>query len=292
MDGGLPSRVPLDAKLLETRDFSTFTLRRVQYHSQEDRTNTLLISLPKGVAKAPVLLALHGHENAWGQAAENAYRMGDADDFCAYFAERGWIVVQPATMNHTLHHKDWTLQGEWTWDAMVALDYVATHSEADMDRVAVCGLSTGGHLAMNVLALDDRVKAGVVGCQLSTWNHYRLRMRIPPHCDCGVSKQLGDRLEQCDWAALAAPKPVQFQHGHKDPCYCPGADPKLLNPDWNVAVMPVAEYDTMFAEVQRAYRLASRPENVCTRFHDGGHKVDSEMALRWLQERLVRTVTP
>ena len=183
--------MPLEARLIETHNFPKFTLRRVEYRSQKDRKNTLLISLPKGVAKVPVLLALHGHENVWGQAAESAYRMGDADDFCAYFAERGWAVVQPATMNHALQHKDWTLQGEWTWDAMVALDYAAALPELDMNRVAVCGLFTGGHLAMNVLALDDRVQAGVVGCVLSTWNHYRRRLRIPPHCDCGVSASSG-----------------------------------------------------------------------------------------------------
>ena len=158
-------------------------------------------------------------------------------------------------MKHVLQHKTCTLHGEWTWDAIVALDYAATVPEVDMDRAAVCGLSAGGNLAMNVLALDDRVKAGVVGCVLSTWNHYRHRLLIPPHCDDGMVKQLGTNLEQCDWAALAAPKPVQFQQGRKDACFCPGADPKLLNPSYNTAVMPPAEYKMMFAEVRRLRRV-------------------------------------
>ena len=189
-------------------------------------------------------------------------------------------------MNHALQHKNWTLQGEWTWDAIVALDYVATLPEVDMRRVAVCGLSTGGHLAMNVLALDDRVKAGVVGCVLSTWNHYYRRFRIPPHCDCGIAKQLGPNLEQCDWAALAAAKPVQFQQGRRDACFCPDADPKLLNLEWNIAVMPTAEYETMFAEVRRAYALAGKPADVVTTFHNGAHRVDGEAAFEWLKQRL------
>lgn len=248
----IPDRVPLEASTLSTEDLPKFTLRRVQYRSRADRTNTLLLSLPKEVTKAPLLLALHGHEAPWGEADPKAYRPGHADDFCAYFAERGWAVLQPATMNHTLQHPGWTLQGEWTWDAIVALDYAATVPEVEMDRVAVCGLSTGGHLAMNVLALDDRVKTGVVGCVLSTWNHYRRRFRIPPHCDCEISMQLSPHLEPCDWAALAAPKPVQFQHGRQDACFCPSADPKKLDLKWNTGVMPAAEYDAMFAEVKRA----------------------------------------
>ena len=263
-----------------------FTLRRVQYRSQSDRTNTLLLSLPKKVATAPLLLALHGHEGPWGEADPKAFQPGHADDFCAYFAERGWAVLQPATMNHTLQHPGWTLQGEWTWDAIVALDYAATVPEVDMSRVAVCGLSTGGHLAMNVLALDDRVKAGVVGCVLSTWNHYHRRFRIPPHCDCGIGMQLGPHLELCDWAALAAPKPVQFQHGRQDACFCPGADPENLDLKWNTGVMPAAEYDGIFAEVRRAYALSGKPDSAITSIHDAGHRVDNEAAFRWLSMAL------
>ena len=213
MDGSLPVRTRLEARVIETQEFPKFTLRRVEYRTQKDRSNILLVSLPKGAHKAPVLLALHGHENNWGQAAANAYRMGDADDFCAYFAERGWTVVQPATMNHALQHKNWTLQGEWTWDAMVALDYVATLPEVDMRRVAVCGLSTGGHLAMNVLALDDRVKAGVVGCVLSTWNHYFRRLPHPTPLrlrDCQAAwSELGAMRLGCSGCCQAGPIPAR-----------------------------------------------------------------------------------
>ena len=284
MNGRFPIRVPLDARTLGTEEFAKFTLRRVQYRSQMDRTNTLLLSLPKDVKKAPLLLALHGHEAPWGEADPKAFHSGHADDFCAYFAERGWAVLQPATMNHTLQHPGWTLQGEWTWDAMIALDYAAAVPGIDRDRVAICGLSTGGHLAMNVLALDKRVKAGVVGCILSTWNHCHRCCRIPPHCDCGIGLQLGPRLEPCDWAALAASKPVQFQHGRQDACFCPGADPKRLDLKWNTGVMSVAEYETMFAEVKRAYALAGRPQAVVTTLHNAGHRVDNETAFHWLSE--------
>ena len=290
MDGGLPERVPLEARILGTNDYPHFTVRRVEYRSQSGRTNTLLLSLPKGVTRAPLMLALHGHEAPWGKADENAFQMGHPDDFCAYFAQRGWAVLQPATMDHVLQNKRWTLQGEWTWDTIVALDYAATESKVDMSRVVVCGLSTGGHLAMNVLALDERVQAGMVGCVLSTWNHYNTRFRLPPHCDCGITTQLGGQLEQCDWAALAAPKPVQFQYGRQDPVFCPGADPKLLDLTYNTGVMPVAEFDAMFSEVKRAYHISGQPENVSARIHEAGHGVNNEWALKWLNRHKGRRI--
>jgi hypothetical protein len=289
MNGGLPPRVPLAAEVVETLDHQNFTLRRVRYQTQPDRSNTLLLSLPKNISgRVPLLIALHGHEATWGEADSGAFAPGHNDDFCAYFAERGWAVVQPATMNHTLQHSGWTLQGEWTWDAMVALDYAISLPEIDSKRVSVCGLSTGGHLAMNLLALDVRVGSGVVGCVLSTWNHYRERMRIPPHCDCGILGQLGDLIEQCDWAALAAPKPVSFQHGRLDASYCPGADPALLDIEWNTSIMPEQEFEAIFNEVKKAYQLTGEPENVELHFHEDGHRVDNETAYGFLMPETVK----
>ena len=285
MGGGWPRRVAVEPHVLEIKEYPKFTLQRVKYRSQANRTSELLLSRPAGVTAAPLLVALHGHENEWGHAAEAAYTLGQADDFCAYFAERGWAVLQPATMNHTLQHRDWTLQGEWTWDAIIALDYAVTQPWIDPRRIAVCGLSTGAHLAMNLLALDERITAGVVGCIMSTWHHYG-RFRVPPHCDCGITQQLAAQLEQCDWAALAAPKPVQFQHGRQDAAFCPGADPAGLNLKWNTGVMPEAEYAVAFAEVQRAYQLVGRPDLVETRYHDGPHSVNNDAAFAWLSIRV------
>jgi dienelactone hydrolase len=212
--------------------------------------------------------------------------MGHIDDFCAYFANRGWAVLQPATMDHQLQHPDWTLQGEWSWDAMTSIDICESYPSIDMDRIAVCGLSTGGHLAMNLLALDQRIKAGVVGCVLSTWNHYEKRFRMPLHCDCGIHRQLSPVMEQCDWAALAAPKPLQFQHGRKDPAFCPGADEQLLDLNWNTGILPPEEYDAAFAEISRAYDLYGKTGQVTTIYHDGPHSINNEKAFDWLMNVL------
>lgn len=289
MNGALPARVPLSSEVVETEDHPSFTLRRVRYQSQSDRSNTLLLSLPKNVSgRVPLLIALHGHEATWGEADTGAFSRGHIDDFCAYFAERGWAVVQPATMNHTLQQAGWTLQGEWTWDAMVALDYATSLPEVDAKLVSICGLSTGGHLAMNLMALDDRVKAGVVGCVLSSWHHCRVRMRIPPHCDCGILGQLGDLIEQCDWAALAAPKPIQFQHGRQDASYCPGADPALLNTAWNTSVMPENEFEVIFKEVKKAYQITGEPQNVKLYIHDDGHRVNNAAAYEFLMPEKIK----
>ncbi len=111
-------------------------------------------------------------------------------------------------------------------------------------------------------------------------------MRIPPHCDCGILSQLGSRLEQCDWAALAAPKPVQFQHGKLDACFCPDAPAEKLNLAWNTSVLPQAEYDSAFGEVQRAYDISGVGDRVETRIHQQAHRVDNVAAFEFMEERL------
>lgn len=290
MPGNPPASVPLEVESQNTSNYPTFDLLEFRYRSRADRANTALLSIPKNgtnaARKYPLVVALHGHESKWGGADPAAFTMGHADDFCAYFAERGWAVLHPATMDHTLQREGWTLQGEWTWDAMRALDCALSRADVDAARVATVGLSTGAHLAMNLLALDDRVRAGVVGCVLSTWHHESTRMRVPPHCDCGIFSQLGAHIEECDWAALAAPKAVQFQHGRKDQCFYPGADDAGIDLNWNKGTLPRAEYDVMFSEVLRAWRLAGREHTVETSLHEGAHQVSNEAAHAWLVDAL------
>ena len=140
---------------------------------------------------------------------------------------------------------------------------------------------------MNVLALDERVRAGVVGCILSSW-HHMVRFRIPPHCDCDISGQLDRRLEGCDWAALSAPKAVQYQHGRLDPAFCPGADPKLLDLQWNTGVMPLDEWEMVTSEVKRAYAVSGQADELAFHIHAGKHSVDNEAAYAWLSRWLER----
>ena len=286
MNGGLPEVNCKGWERKTENDCKDFSLRSYSFESRPGRHTEALLSIPKtGEANFPLLLAIHGHEAEWGKADVGAFMMGHNDDFCAYFAERGWAVLQPATMDHSLHDPDWTLQGEWTFDCLTALDLALRKDVIDQKRVAVCGLSTGAHLAMNVLALEPRVRAGVVGCVLSHWRHYD-RFRFPPHCDCGIREQLSATLEQCDWAALAAPKAVQFQHGKLDYYFCPGAHSDLLQLNSTTGILPESEWETVTTELVRAYGHVAAANEVDFHIHDGPHSVNNEAAFDWLTKAL------
>jgi dienelactone hydrolase len=279
--GDWPQRTPPMAEVIKREERDGFALLHMRYWSTPQRQTTLLLSQPHDVPRAPLLVGVHGHEATWGGVEPAAFDVGHVDDFCAHFARAGWAVLQPATMDHELQNAAGTLHGEWTWDIMQAISVATDQPFVDADRVAVCGLSTGGSLAKTLLALDPRVKAGIVGCILSHWSHYD-RFRVPPHCDCGLRSQIEPIFEQVDWLALAAPKPVQVQHGRQDAGFCPGADASLLNLEWNTATMPAAEFDALSAELARAWHNADASETPAIHIHDAGHRVDGDAALAFL----------
>ncbi|MCC5833165.1 MAG: heparinase II/III family protein [Opitutales bacterium] len=275
----------LEPEKIRTYHYEDFYVERIRITTQENRRIDLLLSRPREYeGKLPLMVGLHGHETRWGAAVIEAFEEGHINDFCAYFAKRGYAVLQPATMDYTLQNEDWTLIGEWTWDAMRAIDYALEQPEIDSGRVGTVGLSAGGWIVMNLLAFDERVTTGVVGCILSTWNHYDKRFRFPPHSDAGLQKQLEPYMDQADWAALLAPKRVQYQQGLKDASLGPGSDPTYLMLSWNNGVMPREEYDVMFREIERAYRILGAENKLEGIFHEGGHAVNNEAAFEWFQK--------
>ena len=284
---GHPKKVPPQVRWELVEEQETFRLERLTYRSRKDRFAVSLLALPKGSARpVPLILALHGHETTWGQAVVEAFRPGHVDDFCHHFASHGYAVLQPPTMDHILQDERWTLYGEWLWDAFCGLDVALARPEVDPRRVGVVGLSTGGRLAQLVLAMDERVRAGVVAGIMGTRHHFRRHFRIPPHCDCGQHKYLDPHLEQCDLAALAAPKPVQIQHGREDHVMVPGGDPSKINLAWNTGVLDPAEFEAAMDEVRRTYRLCGAEGRITVHYHPGGHAVDNAAALAWISQYL------
>ncbi|MBI4027417.1 MAG: acetylxylan esterase [Verrucomicrobia bacterium] len=275
-----------ETKWAPLRERDHFYIERMLYTSRPGRTVDALLALPREARNkpVPVILALHGHEATWGQAALEAFDLGHADDFCHYFASNGFAVLETPTMDHRLQNENWTLYGEWVWDAIAGLNAITERPEIDRTRVGVIGLSTGALLAELVAALDKRPCGAVIAGIFSTRNHFRRRIRIPPHCDCGFSKCLAPHIEQCDVAALAVPKTMQIQHGKQDHCFCPGADPSHLKLDWNTGVMPPEEFDAAVEEVKRAYKIAGATDRFSTHIHPGGHAVDNVAALEWISK--------
>lgn len=109
-----------------------------------------------------------------------------------------------------------TLWGMILRDDVMALDYLLTRKEVDAARVGVTGFSMGATRAWWLLALDERLKAGVpIGCL----TRYQNLIRSEALAAHGIYYFVPGMLEHCDTeavVALIAPRPVLFQTGAAD----------------------------------------------------------------------------
>jgi dienelactone hydrolase len=62
-----------------------------------------------------------------------------------------------------------TLWGMMVRDDLIALDYLSTRAEVDRERIGAAGMSMGATRTWWLMALDDRVKAGVGVCCLTRY---------------------------------------------------------------------------------------------------------------------------
>lgn len=113
------------------------------------------------------------------------------------------------------------LLGRWVADLLAGIDILLPRQELRSDRLAVAGLGAGGATALHSLALDKRLRVGVVGGQLAGYAD-RLRHLIATRwegLDAELPAMCPDALrlgELWDVAGLCAPQPLMMLHSPED----------------------------------------------------------------------------
>ena len=253
-----PESCDLNATEEEPIDDGAYLRQRVVFDSERGMSVPAWLLLPKHpiADPCPAVLAVHGHGYGkdeligltHGEGARTAsvdrqdYRYGRG------LAERGYVVLAPdfrawgerqlgfgatgaercdfvflkaALLGLTLL----TLQ---IHDARRCLDYLCTRPEVSADRLGCVGLSFGGNLTMWLAALDERVKAAVMGCFLSTYRAHGIDDWI---CGNEVVPGLLLDADMPDVAGLIAPRPLLIENGENDGCGLPDRHrPRRLRP--------------------------------------------------------------
>lgn len=150
------------------------------------------------------------------------------------------------------------------WDAMRAVDYLASRPDVDATRIGAAGCSGGGALTTFVGALDPRIKAAVPACFP---NSYRLLFSgSDPDTDMSLPNFLARGLDVADFVELSAPAPWLIQATEGD--YFTPAGAKLV-----------------YEEVRRWYRLYGAEDNVQFFVGPGPHGtplVSREAVYQWM----------
>lgn len=163
-------------------------------------------------------------------------------DFARFFATRGYVTLapdhfcagqrQPAdvppyeTSPFQNRHPDWSAVGKTIHDGRRALDVLSARPEVNPARIGAFGHSMGGYGSFFLAAFDQRVRATVSSCGLSSWqgdpavadkwarDHY--------YCHFPKLREVflrGDPLpfDLFEFPALIAPRPFLNLSGLADP---------------------------------------------------------------------------
>jgi dienelactone hydrolase len=151
------------------------------------------------------------------------------------------------------------------WDAIRALDYLATRQEADPARLVTMGISGGGLTSLFAAALDTRVAACVVSGYLNTFAASVLAVN---HCVDNYAPGLIALAEMPDIAGLIAPRLLFAESGRDDP------------------IFPLPTFEQASKQVGAIFAASGMPENFGTEVFDADHRFHGVGAFRFLRERL------
>jgi len=238
--GDTPAAVPLHVQWSDKEKLETelFTRRKVYIQTEADYWMPAYYFLPKKrAAKTPAVICLHGHSGIVpyireGDEKDREKSRAHALDYAVYLAEHGYItlaVVQRG-WNETRHRKPHSCQqltmsyfmigrtpiGMRVWDAMRALDFLASRPEADAARIGAAGLSGGGTTTLFFSALDDRVSLAMCAGYYCT---FRDSVYGIHHCVCNTVPHIMEWGEMSDVGALIAPRPFLVISGSEDPIF-------------------------------------------------------------------------
>ncbi len=227
--GEMPERTPLDARVTGRLEGSGFSVEKILFASRPGFFVTANLYLPAGGDEGPHpgILVPCGHADN-GKAYESYQKISmllARNGFVALcydpigqgerkqFLNKDGTPVFPRGTGE--HHALGTapillgqsLGGYMTWDAVRALDYLASRPEVDATRLGCTGNSGGGNMTSFLMAYDDRVAAAAPGCFMTT---HRLKNESPGPGDPeqNLFGQIREGFDHPDFILTRAPKPT------------------------------------------------------------------------------------
>jgi len=274
MLGSAPEPVPLDLETTESVDCGSYRRDRVVFDTEAAMSVPAYLLVPHDRTEpGPAVLAIHGHgpgkARICGVLTDEVHDEGAP--YAHVLASEGYVVLAPDLrgfgertdwMPDDKYHCDWdlvcaTMAGvvphqRNLWDLQRAIDVLAAHPLVDASRIAAGGLSYGATCTLFLAAIDERVRAAMVACYLSSWRS----AHTMPWNMCGsqiLPGQIG-AIEHLDIAALIAPRALLAENGIED------------------VIFPVAAARETVAALHRVYAQLGAPDGSLVHdVFDGGH---------------------
>jgi dienelactone hydrolase len=295
--GGFPKeRPPLRPITLETRAFPGYTREKIVFDSGPGVSMLAYLLLPEKARRpAAVMICVPGHgrgvDDIVGiddRGGERTDKAGYQHDFAIQVAEAGIAAMaiepmgfgcrrDPINARAGLSRKacdpaaggallvGQTMVGWRVRDIMRTLDYIATRSELDSNRVGCMGISGGGTVTVFSAALDPRIRVGLVSGYLNT---FRDSVGSLAHCIDNYVPGILNWAEMHDVAGLIAPRPLFVESGEKD------------------NIFPIQASIESFNEVRQIYGVFGAPDSVEQEVFPGEHSFWGKRGIPFLARHL------
>jgi dienelactone hydrolase len=295
--GGFPKeRPPLRPITLETRAFPGYTREKIVFDSGPGVSMLAYLLLPEKARRpAAVMICVPGHgrgvDDIVGiddRGGERTDRAGYQHDFAIQVAEAGIAAMaiepmgfgcrrDPINARAGLSRKacdpaaggallvGQTMVGWRVRDIMRTLDYIATRSELDSNRVGCMGISGGGTVTVFSAALDPRIRVGLVSGYLNT---FRDSVGSLAHCIDNYVPGILNWAEMHDVAGLIAPRPLFVESGEKD------------------NIFPIQASIESFNEVRKIYGVFGAADSVEQEVFPGEHSFWGKRGIPFLARHL------
>jgi dienelactone hydrolase len=227
----MPERTPLNPVITGKLERDDFTVEKLCFQSQPHLYVTANLYLPKSLSSpAPAVLYLCGHTpvitNDVSFGNKTAYQHHGI-----WFARNGYVCLVVDSLQWGEiggHHRGTYADGMWwwnargytpagveTWNAIRALDYLASRPEVDAARIGLTGRSGGGAYSWFVAAVDERVKVVAPVAGITDLRNYVVDGTVDHHCDCMFFVNTY-RWDYPVLAALCAPRPLLLENSDAD----------------------------------------------------------------------------
>lgn len=193
--GPFPERTPLNARITGRLERGDYIVEKILFESRPNFFVSANLYLPKKVSfPRPAVLNVLGHFPE-GKAADIVQRLSIAQAKNGFIAltidclgqgERqisDYSSVSTATGNaHQIIGTQAFISGTnvfnfMVWDALRAIDYLATRPEVDSKKISITGHSGGGMMSTYILPFEDRIAVSVPACNPNTWS-YRVHANL------------------------------------------------------------------------------------------------------------------
>ena len=227
--GPFPEKTPLNSRVTGVIHKEGYRVEKVLFESMPDTYVVGCLFVPAGVEEQrPAILDLMGHY-------QEAFRHPDPLKLIVNLVRKGFVVltIDPPGQGENVQYFDPEVGLSWVgysviehsyfgnqcflagvsparyfvWDAIRAVDFLASRPEVDASRIGVTGFSGGGTITSYVGAMDPRVRAAVPSAW-STASRRQVDIRGAADAETEFVGGLVRGITFEDLIAVRAPRPT------------------------------------------------------------------------------------